>query len=224
MLRALGPQALLAHVTLVTPFELNILRDTDTAVSYNPVASQWKGNAVVPATMMAALGIRFALGTDATRSDGFRLMDAAEAAQKLAFALEVGDASCGGGWMWLDHATWRGADAVGLGTVAGEIAIGKSADFLIVDIDVPEFQPSFDLSWELVRLGNRDQIAAVFVAGQLRLWRGWPVDWNARALLDDVSRIAHTAVSNAPIHKIHRPSVSDRAEVREHHWVRELHR
>jgi cytosine/adenosine deaminase-related metal-dependent hydrolase len=220
---ALGSQALLAHVTLVTPFELNILRDTDTAVSYNPVASQWKGNAVAPATMMAALGIRFALGTDATRSDGFRLMDAAEAAQKLAFALEVGDASCGGGWMWLDHATWRGADAVGLGAVAGEIAIGKSADFLIVDVDVPEFQPSFDLSWELVRLGNRDQIVAVFVAGQLKLWRGWPVDWNARALLDDVSRIAHSAVRNAPIHKIHLPSVSDRAEVRQQRWVRELH-
>ena len=85
---ALGPQALLAHVTLVTPFEINMLRDTATAVSYNPVASQWKGNAVAPATMMAALGIRFGLGTDATRSDGFRLMDAAEAAQKVAFALD----------------------------------------------------------------------------------------------------------------------------------------
>jgi len=221
---ALGPQALLAHVTLVTPFEINMLRDTDTAVSYNPVASQWKGNAVAPATMMAALGIRFGLGTDATRSDGFRLMDAAEAAQKVAFALDAGDASCGGGWLWLDHATWRGADAVGLSAVTGEITAGKAADFLIVDIDVPEFQPSFDLSWELVRLGNRDQIVAVFVAGRLRLWRGWPIEWNARALLNDVSRIAHEAVKNAPIQKIHPPSVKHRAEIRAHRWARELDR
>src|SRR5690606_11362134 len=41
---ALGPQTLIAHATLVTPDELNLLRDTETAVAFNPVASSWKGN------------------------------------------------------------------------------------------------------------------------------------------------------------------------------------
>jgi hypothetical protein len=54
---------------------------------------------------------------------------------------------------------------------------------------VPEFSPSWSLTWELVRLGNRDQIVAVFVAGRLRLWRGWPIDWEAGLL-------AHTADQN----------------------------
>jgi 5-methylthioadenosine/S-adenosylhomocysteine deaminase len=212
--RALGPQALVAHATLLTPFELNILRDTDTAVSYNPVASQWKGNAVANATLMAALGIRFGIGTDGTRSDGFRMIDAAEATQRLAFGLENGDSSCGGGWMWLDHATCDGADAVGLGAVTGEIAVGKAADFLLVDIDVPEMKPSWDLTWELVRLGSRDQIVAVFVAGRLRLWRGWPVDWDAKGLMQEVDRMAHDAVSRAPIQRIHRLSTEHRSDVR----------
>jgi cytosine/adenosine deaminase-related metal-dependent hydrolase len=39
-LGALGPQVLVAHSTLVTPGELMMLRDTGTAVAYNPVASQ----------------------------------------------------------------------------------------------------------------------------------------------------------------------------------------
>jgi cytosine/adenosine deaminase-related metal-dependent hydrolase len=221
---ALGPQALLAHATMVTPFELNMLRETDTAVSYNPVASQWKGNAVAPAVQMAALGIRFGLGTDSTRSDGFRLIDAAEAVQKIAFALDIGDASTGAGWMWLDHATWRGADAVGLGAVTGEIAIGKAADYLLVDLDVPEMQPSFDLGWELVRLANRDQIVAVFVAGKLRLWRGWPVDWDARALLREVAGTAGDAVAQAPIHKVHPASDAHRAEIDARGWIRPLAR
>lgn len=82
-LGALGPQVLLAHATLVTPAELTMLRDTGTAVAYNPVATQWKGNAAAPAEMMAALGIR--IGTDATRADAFRLVDAAEATQRLGF-------------------------------------------------------------------------------------------------------------------------------------------
>jgi 5-methylthioadenosine/S-adenosylhomocysteine deaminase len=209
-LGALGPQLLIAHGTMVTPHELRLLQDTDTAVSYNPVASQWKGNAVAPALQMAELGIRFGLGTDATRSDAFRLLDAAEYAQRLAFGLDIGDFSCGGGWTWIDHATHRGAQAIGLGERIGEIAIGKRADFLIVDIDLPELCPSIDLDWDLLRLGNRDQIDAVFVDGALRLWHGWPLDWDGRALVDDLREIAGRAIAAAPIQRIHPLSGIDR--------------
>lgn len=200
---ALGPHVLLAHATLITPQELTLLQRTDTAVAYNPVASQWKGNAVAPAELMAALGIRFGIGTDGTRSDAFRLIDAAEAVQRVAFGLDVGDSSCGGGWTWIDHGIHAGADAVGLGGLTGEIAVGKAADFLIVDTDTPEFTPSWDIGWELVRFGNRDQIVAVVVAGRLRLWRGWPTDWDARALMREASALARDSVARAPIKRVH---------------------
>jgi 5-methylthioadenosine/S-adenosylhomocysteine deaminase len=210
-LGALGPQVLLAHATLITPAELAMLRDTNTAVAYNPVASQWKGNAVAPAVLMQSLGIRFGLGTDGTRCDGFRLLDAAEATQRIAFGLSIGDSSCGGGWTWLDHATGAGAQAIGLGATTGEIAIGRAADCLLVDLDVPEFTPSWDLSWELVRFGNRDQIAAVMVGGRLRLWRGWPVDWDGRALMRQVAGLAQDVVARAPIQRVHPTSVQHRS-------------
>jgi 5-methylthioadenosine/S-adenosylhomocysteine deaminase len=200
---ALGPQVLLAHATLITPSELNLLRETDTAVAYNPVASAWKGNAVAPAVLMDALGIRFGIGTDGTRSDGFRLADAAEATQRIAFGLSIGDSSCGGGWTWLDHATGAGADAIGLGATTGRIAPGLAADCLLVDIDTPEFTPSWDLTWELVRFGNRDQIVAVMVAGRLRLWNGWPVDWDGRALMRQITAGASDVMRRAPIKRIH---------------------
>jgi cytosine/adenosine deaminase-related metal-dependent hydrolase len=210
-LGALGPHVLIAHGTLVTPRELEMLRTTDTAVAYNPVASQWKGNAVAPAGMMEMLGIRFGIGTDGTRSDGFRLMDAAEATQRIASGLATGDFSCGAGWTWLEHATAAGAEAVALGHLTGEIATGKAADFLLVDTDVPEFSPSWDLTWELVRLGNRDQIVGVWVAGRLRLWQGWPVDWDGRALMREAAKRAQAAVAKAPIQRIHPCSVEHRS-------------
>jgi 5-methylthioadenosine/S-adenosylhomocysteine deaminase len=210
-LGALGPHVLIAHSTLVTPAELAMLKETDTAIAYNPVASQWKGNAVAPATLMATLGIRFGIGTDGTRSDAFRLVDAAEATQRIAFGLATGDFSCGGGWTWLEHATTAGAEVSGLGSVTGEIAPGLAADCLLVDIDVPEFSPSWDLTWELVRLGNRDQIVAVFVAGRLRLWHGWPVDWDGQALMREIAKRAREAVGRAPIQRIHPVSSEHRA-------------
>lgn len=200
---ALGPQTLVAHATLLTPRELRRLRETDTAVAYNPVASQWKGNAVAPAEAMHEEGIRFGLGTDGTRGDGFRLVDAAEAVQRIAFGIPAGDFSTGGGWIWMDHATRSGADAIGLGGVTGAIAPGLKADYLLVDIDVPEMQPSWDLTWELVRLGARDQIVAVVVGGRLRLWRGWPLDWDGRALMREVAAVTAAAVAAAPIHRVH---------------------
>ena len=99
---ALGPQALLAHCTMLTPDEMLLLRDSGSAVAINPVASPWKGNAVAPSELLATLGVRLGLGTDGTRSDGFRMMDAAESNQRLAFGLASGDSVCGGGRLWLD--------------------------------------------------------------------------------------------------------------------------
>jgi cytosine/adenosine deaminase-related metal-dependent hydrolase len=200
---ALGPQALLAHATLVTPEELAMLRDTGAAVSYNPVASAWKGNAVAPAHLMDVLGIRLGLGTDGTRSDAFRLLDHAESAQRFAFGLGVGDSSCGAGWKWLELGTRHGARVLGMDSITGDIAAGKSADFLLVDLDVPEMTPSWDLTWELVRLCNRSQIMAVFVGGRLQLLDGWPVDWDGKALMDQVADVAQRVVAAAPIRKLH---------------------
>lgn len=40
--------------------------------------------------------------------------------------------------------------------------------------------PSWDLTWELVRLADPSHIEAVVVNGPLRPRQGWPVDWDAR--------------------------------------------
>lgn len=207
---ALGPHTLAAHCTLVTPDEIALLRDSGTGVSYNPVASAWKGNAVAPANLMATLGVRLGLGTDGTRSNGFRLMDAAETAQRLAFGLATGDSSTGAGWTWLRMATTGGADVARLGQRTGCIGAGLAADFLLVDIDVPELTPSWDLGWELVRLADAAQIEAVVVQGRLRLWQGWPIDWDARGLMREAERLARKAVAEAPIQRIHPTSAQHR--------------
>ncbi|RKS09323.1 cytosine/adenosine deaminase-related metal-dependent hydrolase [Nocardiopsis sp. Huas11] len=207
----LGPWLLGAHATLVTPHELTLLRETGAAISYNPVASAWKGNAVAPASAMAEAGIRFGLGTDGTRGDAFRLVDAAETAQRLAFGLHTGDSSCGGGWTWLEHATSLGADAVGLGALTGRVATGLAADFLLVDLAVPELTPSWDLPWELVRLVGRDQITAVVVAGRLRLWQGWPLDWDGPALVETTARVGREIGARAPVTRAHPTSIEHRA-------------
>lgn len=200
---ALGPQTVCAHSTLVAPSELGLLARSGAAVAYNPVASAWKGNAVAPALIMAEMGIRLGLGTDGTRCDAFRLADAAEAAQKYAFSLAAGDPSCGGGECWLHMGISGSADVLGLSRLTGAIQPGLAADFLLIDLDVPEFTPSWDLAWELVRFGNRDQIEAVFIDGKLRLLHGAPVDWDHHAMLARVRELAYDTIPKAPIQRTH---------------------
>ena len=200
---ALNAHTLLAHATLLTPHELCLLQSSGAAVACNPVASSWKGNAVCDALTLQEQGVPFALGTDGTRYDAFRLMDAAETAQRLAFGMARGDPSCGGGWTWLDHGTHLGAQACGLGSITGAIREGLAADFLLLDLDVPELLPSWDLGWEVVRLADRSQLEAVVVGGRLRLWRGWPLDWDARALLQQVREVAAQDIARAPIQRVH---------------------
>jgi hypothetical protein len=86
---------------------------------------------------------------------------------------------------------------------AGLDGEGMAADYLLVDLAVPEMLPSWDLEWELVRLANRDQILAVVVGGRPPLWRGWPVDWDARQLLEKARRRARKVVADAPVHIVH---------------------
>jgi hypothetical protein len=69
--------------------EIGLLADSGTAVSYNPVASLWKGDGVAPALQFRERGIRFGLGTDSTRSDAFRLLDAAEACQRATYGMPM---------------------------------------------------------------------------------------------------------------------------------------
>lgn len=196
---ALGPELLAAHATMLTPREIALLRDSGGAISYNPVASSWKGNAIAPALLLHELGVRIGLGTDGTRGDAFRLLDAAETAQRFGYEMAVGDSSTGGGWTWLEAGLAGSADAVGLAGKVGEIAPGAHADLLVVDLSGPELTPSWDPLWELVRLGNRDLIDAVVVHGRLRLQHGQPVGWDGGALLDAARERARRIVSASPV-------------------------
>lgn len=199
----LGPQTLLHHVTLISPNEIDLLDRRGAAVSYNPVASQWKGNAVAPALHFAQRKIRMGLGTDNTRLDAFRMMDAAENCQRIAHGMSVLDFSCGGAWTWVDAAMRGGADACGLGAVTGSLEVGKAADFLVLDMTAPEVVPSWDFEWELVRAYDRDQVKAVAVEGRVVMREGRATGWDSEAFVREQRKLVLDMVAEAKVTKVH---------------------
>jgi len=202
----LGPHVLLHHTTLVSEPEIELIIETDTATSYNPLASIWKGNAVAPALRFAQRGVRFGLGSDTTSADGFKNLMAAEACQRIEHALPVADFSCGAAWTWVDAATSQGAAATGAAGDHGALAAGQAADFLVLDMMAPECLPSHDFEWELVRYYNRDQVDAVVVNGRLCMVDGRPVGWDTQDLRAAGLAAAQQITSAPDIVRCHGPS------------------
>ena len=202
-LGALGRTTLVAHATLVTGAEMELLRASDTAVAYNPVACMWKGNAVAPAFDYMSHGIRVGLGSDATRNDGLRMIDAAESCQRLAFGMPRDDFSCGGGWRWVHAATQGGADSALLGNDVGALAPGHKADFLLLDCRGPEVRPRWDFTWEIVRFFDRADILATFVEGEPVVIGGRCTRFDSEAFLAEAEPEGVHAVHTAEIIRLH---------------------
>ena len=116
---------------------------------------------------------------------------------EASIAISVADPVAGGGRTWLQAGSLGGARAAGVDRVTGSVEVGKSADFLLVDTAVPDLTPSFDLAWELTRVGQRDQITALVTAGRTRMLHGWPVDWDGREFLERAGRLALQAIDRA---------------------------
>jgi 5-methylthioadenosine/S-adenosylhomocysteine deaminase len=205
-LGALGRTTLIAHATLVTADEIRILKETGTAVAYNPVASMWKGNAIAPALDYIAQGIRVGLGSDATRNDGFRMIDAAEACQRIAFGMPRDDFSCGAGWSWVHLATQGGADVALLGDTTGALAPGRKADFLVLDCSGPEVLPSWDFTWELVRFYDRADILATVVDGEALIVGGRSTRFDNQDFVRTALPEGIQSVHDAEIVRLHGPS------------------
>lgn len=199
----LGPHVLLHHTTLVSEREIELIVETDTATSYNPLASIWKGNAVAPALRFAQRNVRFGVGSDTTSADAFKNLMAAEACQRIEHALPVADFSAGAAFTWVDAATSQGALATGGENDHGPLKIGMAADFLILDMMVPECLPSHDFEWELVRYYNRDQAEAVVVNGKPCMIGGKPSGWHVDDFMSSNTKIAEKITSNPEIVRCH---------------------
>ena len=209
----LGDHLLLHHATLVTDREIELLAASNTPVSYNPLASIWKGNAVAPALAFQQRGVKFGIGSDTTSADGFKNLSAAEACQRITHCMPVDDFSAGAAWTWTSASSNGSAVAAGIDGSVGSLVSGLEADFLLVDMLRPECMPSHDFEWEFVRYYNRDQIDAVVIAGKPVLFGGRAVHWDDASFVNQNMEAAYSVASAPEIIRVHGPSSEHRPSI-----------
>ena len=166
----LGPNVYLNHMTAVDPYEVDYLAETDTKVCQNPPAALKlaKGTTQMGKFIeMRKAGVTVALGCDGVNSgdskDMFRTMYLAATLSKdsrldpgVITAEEV-----------IEMATLDGYRAMGWEDDLGAIEAGKKADLILIDIDRPEFVPTYNYIYSLVYSANGDCVDTVMVDGRI---------------------------------------------------------
>lgn len=180
--------SIFAHCVHVCEEEIEILKETGTSVSHNPVSNMMLGDGVAPVVEMLRAGVNVALGTDGAASnhsqDLFETMKAASLLQKVHHR----DAGVIDPYTVLRMATVCGAQALGLSSVCGTIEAGKRADLILVRTDTAHNQPVNDLFSQLVHCVKASDVQTVIVDGRILMRNREPTVLEEKRVVEEAKK------------------------------------
>lgn len=169
---ALGPQTQCAHMTQVSPSDLEALQRTGAHVLHCPHSNMKLASGFCPTQELLDGGVNVALGTDgAASNNSLSLFSAMNLASLIAKGL-TGNAGALGAKQSLAMATINGALALDRKTETGSIETGKAADLIAVDLSALQSQPLYNPVSQLVYTDCSRQVSHVWVNGRLLVAEG----------------------------------------------------
>lgn len=132
----------------------------------NPGSNTKLASGIPDLVRLKNAGVGIAIGTDGAASnnclDFFREMFLTAGLQKLKY----GDAAAMDAMDVLKMATVNGAKAMGL-TDCDEIAVGKKADMIVINMHRPNMQPENDILRNIVYSGSKENIRLTMIDGKI---------------------------------------------------------
>ena len=168
----LGSDVVAAHCVWLSDREIELIRDSGTHISYDPVSNAKLGNGVARIIDYLKAGINIGLGTDDApcnnNNDMFEVMKYASLFQKAIHT----DASLLPSEQVLYMATMGGAKALGLEKDIGSLEKGKKADIILVDLNTLSLTPvlmgrNFNVLAHLVFAAHGENVDTVLIDGKV---------------------------------------------------------
>jgi 5-methylthioadenosine/S-adenosylhomocysteine deaminase len=169
----LGPDVLAAHCIWVDYADMKILADRQVGCVHNPSSNMMLASGVAPVVDERAAGMRVGLGTDgpAGSNNDLDMMEEMDLAAKLQKTYRVDPRALGAKGA-LEMATIEGARALHMEKEIGSLEVGKKADFVILNLDVPNAVPMYDVYSQIVYALKASEVETVVVAGKTLLKDG----------------------------------------------------
>ena len=155
-----------AHCVWCTDDDFRIMAEKNVSLIHNPSSNMKLGSGVARIPRARELGVNVALGTDGCASndnlDMFEEMHLASLLQKGVNR----DPTCLSAWDVIEMATVNGAKAIGREGL-GELKVGNSADFTVVDLNRLHLTPCLDLPNLVVNSMHASDVVATVIGGRL---------------------------------------------------------
>ena len=147
--------------------DMEIFRDKNLWMVTNPASNLKLASGIAPICKMRTAGMKnFAIGTDGAASnnclDMFKEMFLVAGLQKV----KEDEAAACPAFDVLEMATKGGALAMGL-TDCDVLAVGKKADFAVIDLNQPNMQPLHNISKNLVYAGSKQNVKMTVIDGKI---------------------------------------------------------
>jgi 5-methylthioadenosine/S-adenosylhomocysteine deaminase len=172
-IEVLGPDVLAAHCIWVDYTDMKILAERQVGCVNNPSSNMMLASGVAPVVDERAAGMRVGLGTDgpAGSNNDLNMMEEMDLAAKLQKINRLDPRALGAKGA-LEMATIEGARALHMEKEIGSLEAGKQADFVILNLDVPNAVPMYDVYSQIVYALKASEVETVVVAGKTLLKDG----------------------------------------------------
>ena len=158
----------LVHGVWMTESDLDLVASNDSCIVHCPGSNLKLGSGIAPVSSMLERGITVGLGTDNHNAN-----DNANMFESIKLAALVNTLSSDRPEDWIDAvsvlraATLGGARCALLDETIGSIAVGKQADFVLLDTTTTAFTPQNDIANQLTFCEDASSIEKVVVAGKI---------------------------------------------------------
>jgi len=169
----LGPDVLAAHCIWLDSTDMKIVAERQTGCVHNPSSNMMLASGVAAVVDERAAGMRVGLGTDgpAGSNNDLNMMEEMDLAAKLQKTYRVDPRALGAKGA-LEMATIEGARALHMEKEIGSLEVGKKADFVVLNLNVPNAVPMYDVYSQIVYALKASEVETVVVGGKILLKEG----------------------------------------------------
>lgn len=154
------------HCVYLSEDDVRLFREKGLWAVTCPASNLKLASGIAPIQRYIDAGLKLAIGTDGAASnnalDMFREMYLVTALQKYL----LGDATACDAEKVLEMACVGGARAMGL-DCCDDIAVGKKADLIVIDLSRPNMQPIHNIEKNLVYSGSKENVRLTMVNGRV---------------------------------------------------------
>ncbi|QCX33239.1 amidohydrolase [Caloramator sp. E03] len=156
-----------AHCVHLSDEDIDILKEKNVSVVYNPGSNLKLGNGFAPVVKLIEKGVNVALGTDGSSSNNNVNMFEEINLSAIVNKGVSGDPTVVSAIEALKMATINGAKALCMDSEVGSIEENKKADIIIVDINKPHFYPIHDIVSSMVYTAQASDVETVIINGNI---------------------------------------------------------